>query len=93
MTVYILGNLVLFPPDAKPLAKKDQGVEIAARMFHHKSFGYLKLEEKTPFEDVYPIRNGDFPLPCLFQWGLDCQELTEVWKILRMFKQDNPTLE
>ena len=45
MTACIICSLVLFLHDAKPLAKKDQGVEIAVRMFHHKSFGYLKLEE------------------------------------------------
>ena len=51
MTGCILGSLVLFLHDAKPLAKKDQEVEIAARMFHHKSFGYLKLKEIHQFED------------------------------------------
>ena len=24
-----------------------------------------------PFEDAFPIKNGDFPLPCYFHWRVD----------------------
>ncbi len=35
-----------------------------AGIFHEKPPETKMTMEKQPFEDVYPIGNGDFPLPC-----------------------------
>ena len=31
--------------------------------------------ENQPFQDVSPIKDGDFPLPCCFFWGVSFSEV------------------